>query len=129
MRKTSLDAYYEIKKSGLLSERRFQVYEIIVKRGPITQSELTSMFPGRDNSMRPRFAELEVLGVIRSIGTRTCRITGRNVHEWAATSGLPEKSKMEELKAIARLALKHKRSYEKFVAKYIKLKKEIGISS
>jgi len=91
---TSLEAYYRIKEDGLLSRLRFEVYEAIVKIGrPITQGEIQEYFfpsiKGAGGSVGGRFSELERRGVIKSIGTRQCEITGNNKLIYIPTNELP----------------------------------------
>jgi uncharacterized protein with PIN domain len=46
----------------------------------------------------PRFAELERLEVIKSIGTKTCSVTGREVLVWDVTKSVQKKPKTKEHK-------------------------------
>jgi len=101
VRDTSIEVYHQVEAEGLLSKRRFQVYECLFKHGPMTQNEtfikinLTANNVGRkelaQDSIKPRFAELKELGVIRETGKRPCKITNRKVYEWDVTSKLPNK--------------------------------------
>jgi hypothetical protein len=91
MRQTSIDCYNQIKNSGLLSKRRFETYEAMVKIAPCTASEVQksiNYFDGGRDCMK-RISELNKLGVIYDKGTRTCNVTGRNVVEWDLTDRLP----------------------------------------
>ena len=91
MRQTSIDCYNQIKNSGLLSKRRFETYEAMVKIAPCTASEVQksiNYFNGGRDCMK-RISELNKLGVIYDKRTRTCNVTGRNVVEWDLTDRLP----------------------------------------
>ena len=91
MRQTSIDCYNQIKNSGLLSKRRFETYEAMVKIAPCTASEVQksiNYFDGGRDCMK-RISELNKLGVIYDKGPRTCNVTGRNVVEWDLTDRLP----------------------------------------
>lgn len=92
-RQTSIDCYNEIKASGLLSKRRLEVYEVLLKITPCTASELQKSMDynngGRD--CMKRVSELRDLGVIYEKRERKCSITGRNVIEWDLTDKLPIK--------------------------------------
>ena len=93
-RETSTEVYHQIAAEGLLSKRRFQVYDTLFNRGPLTQMETSRLIPeALDHSISPRFAELENLGVVKSVGERVCKITGRNVMIWDVTAHLPVKTK------------------------------------
>lgn len=97
-RRTSAEAYYEIKANGLLSKRRFEVYEELYLGGPGTQTEVVHRIwakrahglrrPGQP-SFTPRFRELLKRGVIVEVCERPCKITGRNCIEWETTTNLP----------------------------------------
>tara|TARA_R110001632_G_scaffold164037_1_gene282439 strand:- start:199 stop:612 length:414 start_codon:yes stop_codon:yes gene_type:complete len=91
MRQTSIDCYNAIKAEGLLSKRRFETYEAMVKIAPCTASEVQksiNYFNGGRDCMK-RISELNKLGVIYDKRTRTCNVTGRNVVEWDLTDRLP----------------------------------------
>ena len=91
-RQTSIDCYNQIKANGLLSKKRLEVYEAILKNAPCTSGEAFSTMTTKENQIsqsRARFTELRELGVIYEKGTRKCRITGKNVIEWDLTNRLP----------------------------------------
>lgn len=99
MRKTSITTYNEIKKSGLLSNMRFYVYDLIYHNGPVTQSEASKTLSHigiREHSVTPRFAELQKMGVISPVGERKCSRTGRQAIAWDVTGKLPTKLKKEK---------------------------------
>jgi hypothetical protein len=97
-RATSLAAYRAIQENGLLSKRRFEVYDAIVHHGPITQGETWKehFLNKQRHDIGPRFAELERRGVIRIVGTRPCRVTGRSAYIYEATDALPIDPPKEE---------------------------------
>jgi hypothetical protein len=90
-RQTSIDCYNEIKTSGLLSKRRFETFEAIMKIAPCTASEVQHSINynngGRD--CMKRISELRDRGVIYEKDVRPCKVTGRNVIEWDLTDRLP----------------------------------------
>ena len=90
-RQTSIDCYNQIKSDGLLSKRRFETFEAIMKIAPCTASEVQHSINynngGRD--CMKRISELRDRGVIYEVRTRGCRITGMNVIEWDLTDRLP----------------------------------------
>lgn len=91
-RQTSIDVYREIEAEGLLSKRRWEAYSTLFNHGPITAMETARKIPGTlDHSISPRFAELKRMGLIREVGERACRITGRNCIIWDVTNNLPIK--------------------------------------
>jgi hypothetical protein len=91
-RQTSINCYNQIKAKGLISKRRFEVYQAIYNSAPCTSSEAMI---GKLNSTnvlsqsRARFTELRELGVIYEKGIKKCSVTGRNVIEWDLTDRLP----------------------------------------
>ena len=90
-RQTSIDCYNEIKNSGLLSKRRFETFEAIMKIAPCTASEVQKSIiynnGGRD--CMKRISELRDRGVIYEKDVRPCKVTGKNVIEWDLTDRLP----------------------------------------
>ena len=91
-RQTSIDCYNEIKQNGLLSKKRLEVYEAILRKAPCTSGEAFSIMTTKENQItqsRARFTELRELGVIYEKDIRPCMVTGRNVIEWDLTDNLP----------------------------------------
>ena len=90
-RQTSIDCYNKIRSNGLLSKRRLETFEAIIKIAPCTASEVQHSINyhngGRD--CMKRISELRDRGVIYEVRTRECRVTGRNVIEWDLTDRLP----------------------------------------
>jgi hypothetical protein len=97
-RDTSIEVYNQIKEEGLLSRLRFDVYDTLFRSGPLTQMETCRLLSSfhQDRSIMPRFAEMEKMRVIASVGERDCGITGRRVMLWDVTSRLPEKLEKKE---------------------------------
>jgi hypothetical protein len=95
-RATSIQCYNQIKEEGLLSKRRFEVYEAIFKKAPCSSAEAMFGMLNSSNVLtqsRARFTELRESGVIYEKGEKKCSITGRNVIEWDLTDKLPIKFK------------------------------------
>ena len=84
-RQTSIDCYNEIKANGLLSKRRLEVYEAILKNAPCTSNEALEDIYSGSHGIGSRTSELRDVGVIYEKGIRKCRVTGRNVIEWDLT--------------------------------------------
>lgn len=99
VRETSIDAYYEIKENGLLSERRWQTYDSLYQIGEGTASEVFRQFQKTyskkisTNGSGSRLSELRDMGVVMEKGTKICPITGQNVILWTTTNQLPVKIK------------------------------------
>jgi hypothetical protein len=133
-RQTSIDCYNNIKANGLLSKRRFEVYEALIKISPCTATELQNSMDfnngGRD--CMKRISELRDLGVIYERRERNCSITGKMVIEWDLTDKLPskekapvvtKKQKIEEiLNDISGFGKKLSNEEDKKVLRYIYLK-------
>lgn len=90
-RQTSIDCYNQIRANGLLSKRRFEVYEALLSSAPCTSSEAIRNAKTTFGvfGVSSRFTELRDLGVIYEVRTRECKVTGRNVIEWDLTDRLP----------------------------------------
>lgn len=98
IRETSFEAYHQIKENGLLSRRRFQVYEILFNHGPLTGSEVASKFRDQFGRMGTsnmnivtRLGEMRDSGVVTELGQRLCSVTGMKVILWDVTKNLPTK--------------------------------------
>lgn len=96
IRQTSIQAYNDIKFNGLLSKRRWQVYDILFKEGALTGSELAVKFKKQYGVFAPsntnvvtRLGELRDLGVAYEVKTTICSVTGMKVILWDVTSNLP----------------------------------------
>lgn len=96
-RQTSIDAYNKIKEEGLLSRRRWEIYDVVFKNGPMTSAEafrkliLANTIRNITQS-RARFTELRDSGVFQECGTKVCSVTGMTVILWDVTSRLPIKA-------------------------------------
>lgn len=103
VRDTSIEVYNKIKADGLLSKKRFELYDHIYHYGPLTASSAFKALGWKTNQSG-RFTELEQRGVIRAIGKTEDADTGHTVTLWDITSHLPEQQMV------------HKRSDWKFMA-------------
>jgi len=99
IRKTSIEAYKRIKDEGLLSQRRWQVYDLLYKHGPMTGSQLAIEFKTKYGSLAPnagnmvtRLGELRDAGAAEELGTRICPITSHRAIIWDVTGKLPKKT-------------------------------------
>ncbi len=103
IRETSRMAYNFIKERGLLSKRRFQVYELVYTFGPLTMNQLlekANMMYGNKNSgvYSTRLSELRDVGCLQELGTTICPISKRKVILWDVTEKLPQKKKEKSYK-------------------------------
>jgi hypothetical protein len=100
MRQTSIECYKQIKAEGLLSKRRLEVLETLLKSAPCTSSEAITKSGAKFGvfGVSSRFTELRDLGVIYEVRVRKCTVTNRNVIEWDLTDKLPVKVKKEKAK-------------------------------
>ncbi len=94
MRQTSIECYKQIKAEGLLSKRRLEVYEAILRNAPCTTNEALKYVQSGSYGVGSRTTELRDLGVIYEKQVRPCRVTGRNVIEWDLTDNLPKDIKV-----------------------------------
>lgn len=97
VRRTSIEAYNEIKESGLLSKRRWQAYEILFHHGPLTANQLVRLaaekFPALKNTwtFNKRLSELRRAGIVDEIAEVPCPLTGRTAILWDCNDRLPLK--------------------------------------
>ena len=106
-RETSIEAYHAIRDNGLLSNRRFEVYEYIALNGPCTINRMLAdkAKAGRNTgSLTGRISELNRMNVIRECGYEIAP-TGHRVTIWETTPDLPGElpKKETKLEAIMRL--------------------------
>lgn len=79
-RQTSIKAFREIRDSGLLSLRRWQVYRTLYRCGPATASEVyfkMGMNKQLQASIQSRLLELKVMDCVEEVGKRACTHTGK----------------------------------------------------
>lgn len=103
VRDTSLLAFEQIKREGILGRLQWQVYALLFEWGPMTAREITQFF--QDNhgseaitSFEPRLPELERMGVVHRPFRRQDRRTGRLAYVWDVTSQVPTREKRAPLK-------------------------------
>ena len=83
VQQTSLDAYQEIKSSGVLGFRQKQIYDCLRTNGPLTDKELSSILHLPINCITPRRGELEKeKHLIESAGIISCPKTGHKTNKW-----------------------------------------------
>jgi hypothetical protein len=91
MRHTSVEAYNTLHTNGFLTGLQAKVYDVLYNNGPLTQGEAWNEFlpDYQRHSVDPRFAELQKMGVIATVGTRPCRLTGQTCIQWDVTDHAP----------------------------------------
>lgn len=98
MRSTSRQSYQAVKATGLVTGLRWQVYRVLHHNGPLTANEVAqfdTLNTHQIDSVRPRFAELESLGVIESVGSRECSVTNMNSLVWNVTDYVPTRADLK----------------------------------
>jgi len=126
VRSTSKAAYRKIKLNGLLSQRRFQVYQFLYKYGPATAKQVdVALSKDTTNSgvFTTRLSELRVMGVVDEVGTTVCDVTGYEVILWTVNDSLPTKfvrpkTKTEIIDELETQLVWWKQKAKKFKRKY-----------
>lgn len=119
VRKTSLETYKTIVNSGLLSDRRLQVYDILFKCGPMTGSQVSAKMrelygqSGYSENVRNRITELVRSGCVEELCETTCPITRRKVLLFDVTDKLPVEP--EEPEKISQYAQGYQACFDDFV--------------
>lgn len=95
-RKTSIDTYRKIRDNGLLSKRRWEVYDALYLYGPKTANELFRSMRDKayilNSNTRTRLSELRDLGVVDEITEEhVCSVTGETVILWDTNDNEPRK--------------------------------------
>lgn len=91
MRATSLEAWNHINETGILGEARTKAYRILYEKGPMAQFELEP-YEGRRNNrgtLPKRVAELEAMGLVKIVGTKTNPESGRQCYIYDVTPKVP----------------------------------------
>lgn len=99
IRETSVKTYLEIKENGLLSKRRFQVYQYLFDHGPCFARQIhkaLSMQGTNSSSFVSRLSELRDAGVVKEVGETIDPETGMSVILWDVTQELPVKVERKE---------------------------------
>ena len=123
MRLTSIESYKTLLNQGIITQKQLQVISLLQKTDkPVTAGELFQISTVRKlgltvvkGSVSARLSELESMGVVSAIGTKTCGLTGHTAIAWVLTNKLPKqkiphrrkffKISFEQLKkAVAHLA-------------------------
>lgn len=92
IRQTSIDVYNQILDEGLLSKKRFEVYDYLYKSGPKTGAQISlamRSYQQVSETVRNRLTELVKLGVVAELGIVTCPVTDRKVFLYDVTDKLP----------------------------------------
>jgi len=96
VRQTSINAYRTIQASGMLSKRRWEIYDVLFQHGPATATELYNKMPPSAGyrsllarGFHTRLRELVLLGVAYEVQERICNATGVQVIEYDVTANLP----------------------------------------
>lgn len=88
-RQTSIDAYTQMRDTGVLGKNRWAVYDWLYHHGPATPKQITDALTkgtGKDSDcFRPRLAELGKMGLAHTVGETVCEKTGRKVIVWDVT--------------------------------------------
>lgn len=115
-RQTSIDAYNYIKSNGSLSERRWEIYDVLFSYGPLTGGEIgrhlndyRSAVSTADRNIHARLSELKKMTLISEVGQKECEITKMKVILWDVTPNMPiklerKKTKNEIIKDLIKLS-------------------------
>jgi CRISPR/Cas system CSM-associated protein Csm2 small subunit len=96
IQKTSIETYYAIKNSGLISDKRLKVFDIFWEHPDgLTGTQVSEIFKNKypsskhSETIRNRITELRNMGVIDEIGVVECDFTNRKVMKFAISNRLP----------------------------------------
>ena len=95
IQKTSIETFIQVQNSGLLSEKRLRVYEIIYEYGALTGAQVSeiyrSKYPAATHSetIRNRITELVQMNLVKQAGIVVCDKTKRKVHTYLCSNELP----------------------------------------
>jgi len=96
IQRTSIDTYHAIRDSGVLSEKRMNVFDIFYENpNGLTGSEVSELYKSKfptskhSETIRNRITELCQMGVIAEMGVSECPYTKRKVMKWCCVDKLP----------------------------------------
>ena len=129
MRQTSILTFQRIKESGMLSKRRFQVYEELFHYGPKTIGEVRQKFRSvhpkmSDSSISSRFSELERMNVVTTVGFKDDENTGNRCTLWDVTDNMPVKL---DKQPYGHVRAQRKATHEELIAKISELSNIIDL--
>jgi hypothetical protein len=94
-RRTSIEAYRRIKEGGLLSRRRFEMYDWLFHNGPASARDAYKILcdgkPINPSSYLSRLSELRDMEVVAEVGEKIDPETKQTVIVWDVTENLPKK--------------------------------------
>lgn len=112
MKTTSIETYYAIKNSGLISEKRMKIFDIFYENPQgLTGAEVSELYRKKyptsqhSETIRNRITELVQMDVLGECGIVVCQFSKRNVMRWCCIDKMPiplEKkiSRKEQIKEI-----------------------------
>lgn len=86
VQQTSKQAYWN-EVQPTLGERHHQVLKALKTRTDFSNNELAHFLNLPINSITPRVKELREKGLVKMIGTRKCKVSGRTVIVWSVNDG------------------------------------------
>lgn len=91
MRTTSLAAWEEVNRTGVVSRMRKVVYNELYLHGPLTGTELDQRLAsdGGRGHYHKRLSELREMGLVVEVGERPCSVSGKTAVAWDVTSNMP----------------------------------------
>lgn len=100
-RRTSAIAYNTIKENGILSKRRWQVYDVLFNNGPLTANQMINLFTQQykhyhltnTGSLATRLSEMRHMGAVYEVDEIDCPISSHKVILWDVTDAIPTKLK------------------------------------
>lgn len=80
VRDTSVAAYQDVQAH--LGEKQQVVLTVLQDTPNMTNTEIAQSLGWPINTVTPRVYELRNLGLVREIGKRMCKVTGKSVYAW-----------------------------------------------
>lgn len=83
---TSIEAFHEVEKEGVLGRLRLAVYRVLASSAePLTGNEIDQALGGyRKAAGSQRLSELRRMGYVEAAEPRACKVTGRKCLTWRA---------------------------------------------
>jgi len=93
---TSSEAAEHITTTGKRQANKRLALELLRANPNSTASELDAKAGSGEGKIRKRLGDLREDGLAKTVGTRVCRVTGRNAQTWVAVSDAKQKTLFDD---------------------------------
>lgn len=88
---TSRRAYEHMRDTGMLSQRRLEICDVLSTQRPLTAGQIGEWLRRNRNNIATRLSELEHMGAVEKIQEVICPVSGNQCWAWQLTGRQPRK--------------------------------------